>query len=177
MLYWAPLGTSAPTSDNTVVTNSAYTNSWSGGWLPLGPTEAGSDFNVNLTVQPVYVAELYDPVAYKTTDRTGNFSFMLANVTAGNIVKTFNGATSVVTGTGTTQSTAITPPSIGQEVRCMLGWESIDNTTRIIGWQVLNSGSMKISFAKAPAKATLPWVGNFEIPSGSSAPWTVYTTR
>lgn len=177
MLYWSPLGTAFPTSDNTVTTASAYTNSWTGGWLPLGPTEAGTDFNVNLTVQPVYVAELYDPIAYRTTDRTGNFSFMLANVTAANIIKTFNGALSVVTGSGGTQSTAITPPGIGAEVRCQLGWESIDSSVRIYAPQVVNSGQMKIAFNKAPAKATLPWVGNFEIPAGSTIPWTIYTTR
>ena len=174
-LYWAPLGTTVPV--NTTLA-SAYTDVWLTPWVPLGATESGSDFTYTSTVQPVMIAELYDPITYRTTDRTGSIGFMLASVTAQNMIKTFNGATNVVTGTGATQTTHISPVQVGNEVRCMIGWESFDSTVRIIAFQVLNGGAMKLAFNKAPAKATLPWMGNFEIPNaGLGVPWAIDTTR
>lgn len=174
-LYWAPLGSTVPT--NTVIA-SVYTDSWPAAWVPLGATESGSDFTYTSTVQPVYVAELYDPITYRTTDRTASLAFALASVTSANLIKTFNGAVNTVTGATTTQTTHITPVAVGNEVRCMLGWESFDSTTRLVGYQVMNGGSMKLSFNKAPAKTTLPWMGNFEIPQTAGAvPWSMDTTR
>jgi hypothetical protein len=174
-LYWAPLGSTVPT--NTAAA-SAYTDTWPVAWVPLGATDSGTDFTYTTTVQPVMVAELYDPVTYRTTDRTGNIAFALASITSGNLIKSFNGAVNTVTGSGATQSTHITPVAVGNEIRCMIGWESFDSTVRIIGNQVMNSGSIKLSFNKAPARSTIPWVGNFEIPgSGTGNPWDIWTTR
>jgi hypothetical protein len=174
-LYWAPLGSTTPT--NTVA-SSAYTDTWPVAWVPLGATDSGTDFTYTTTVQPVTVAELYDPVTYRTTDRTGSIAFALASITSGNLIKSFNGAVNTVTGSGATQSTHISPVGVGNEVRCMIGWESKDSTVRIVGNQVMNSGSIKLSFNKAPAKATIPWVGNFEIPgAGTGNPWDIWTTR
>lgn len=173
-LYWAPLGSTLPT--NTVL-NSKYTDTWPVAWVYLGATESGTDFNYTTTVQPITVAELYDPVAYRTTDRTGSFGFMLASFTADNLIKSFNGATAVVTGATTTKTTNIQPVSPGGETRCMIGWESTDGTTRIIAKQVFNSGDLKLSFNKAPAKATMPWMGNFEMPAAGGQPWSIDTTR
>ena len=46
---------------------------------------------------------------------------------------------------------------------------------RLVGFQVLNGGAMKLSFNKAPAKTTLPWMGNFETPgSGTAVPWQIF---
>jgi hypothetical protein len=174
-LYWAPIGSATPT--NTVA-NSAYTDTWPVAWIPLGGTDTGTDFTYTSTVQPVTIAELYDPVTYRTTDRTGSFAFALASITASNLVKSFNGATSVVTGSGLTQSTHISPVTVGNEVRAMLGWESFDSTVRIVANQVMNSGAIKLAFNKAPAKATIPWMANFEVPnSGTGTPWDIWTTR
>jgi hypothetical protein len=173
-LYWAPLGSTTPT--NTVA-SSAYTDTWPVAWVPMGATDSGTDFTYTSTVQPVMVAELYDPVTYRTTDRTGSLAFALANVTAANLIKAFNGAVNTVTGSGATQSTQINPVAVGNETRCMLGWESKDSTMRIVAYQAMNSGALKMSFNKAPARATIPWVANLEIPSGTGQPWTMWTTR
>lgn len=175
-LYWAPLATAVPTSDNTMVTASKYTNTWSAPWVPLGATDSGTDFNYTMNVQPVSVAEFLDPIAYKTTDRSGNFAFALASITSANLTKVLNGATTTVTGTGTTQSTKISPPAIGSEVRCMIGWESLDSTVRIVAYQCINGGTIKLSANKVPARMTLPNQFNFEIPS-SGNPWDIFTTR
>lgn len=173
-LYWAPLATAIPT--NTAA-GGKYTDTWAVPWVPLGATDSGTDFNYTTTVQPVSVAEFLDPISYRTTDRNGNLAFALASVTAANLIKTFNGATNTVTGTGATQSTQISPPAIGSEVRCMLGWESLDSQVRIIAYQVINSGTVKLAFNKAPARATIPWTGNFEIPASTGKPWDIFTTR
>ena len=176
-LYWAPLASTAPVNTASA---SGYTDVWTSPWVPLGATDSGTDFNYTTTVQPVYVAELYDPVTYRTTERTGNIAFALASVTAANLIKSFNGAVNTVTGTGATQSTTISPNADGAEVRCMIGWESADQTTRLIAPQVMNSGTIKLSFNKAPARSTIPWVGNFEVPQAGAflgLPWQMYTTR
>jgi hypothetical protein len=172
-LYWAPLATVTPT--NTVA-GSVLTDTWPTPWIPLGATESGSDFTYTTTVQPVNVAELYDPVTYRTTERSSSLAFALASVTAANIQKTMNGAPAVTTGAAGTLLTKITPPVVGSEVRCMLGWESFDSTVRLFGYQCMNSGAIKLSFNKAPAKATLPWMANFEVPA-SGTPFDIFTTR
>jgi hypothetical protein len=176
-LYWAPLASTPPVSDNTMVTASKFTNTWAAPWVPLGPTDSGGDFTYTSTVQAVSVAEFLDPIGYRTTERSGNFAFALANPTAANMVKVFNGAATVVTGTGTTQSTKLSPPAIGAEVRAMIGWEALDSTFRIVAYQCINSGSIKLSFNKAPARTTVPCTFNFEIPASTGNPWDMWTTR
>jgi hypothetical protein len=174
-LYWAPLGSTAPTNTASAA---GYSDTWPVAWIPLGATDSGTDFTYSSTVQPVYVAELYDPITYRTTERAGSLAFALASVTASNLIKSFNGAINTVTGSGATQSTAITPVTVGNEVRCMLGWESFDSTVRLVANQVMNSGAIKLSFNKAPARATIPWMANFEVPNnGTGTPWNIWTTR
>ena len=173
-LYWAPLATAIPT--NTVAA-AKYTDVWTAPWVPLGATDSGTDFNYTSTVSAVSVAEYLDPIAYRTTDRNGNFAFALASITAVNLTKALNGATTSVTGTGATQSTQISPPAIGSEVRCMIGWESLDQQVRIIGYQCINSGTIKLSMNKAPARTTIPFTFNFEIPASTGKPFDIFTTR
>ena len=171
-LYWAPLATALPANTGSA---SGFSDIWPAAWIPLGATESGSDFTYTPTVQPVMVAELYDPIAYRTTDRTSSLGFMLASVTAANLTKMLNGAVNVVTGVAPLAVTTISPPVVGSEVRCQLGWESYDSSMRLVGFQVLNGGAMKMAFNKAPAKTTLPWMGNFETPgSGTAVPWQIF---
>lgn len=173
-LYWSTLLTAVPT--NTVVA-SKYTDTWPVGWVPLGPTESGTDFSYTTTVSKIEVAELYDPVAFRTTAREGHFGFALANVTAANLTRALNGAINTVTGTGGTQSTQITPVTPGNETRAQIGWESFDSSVRIVAFQIFNSGELKLSANKAPAKVTIPWMANFEVPALGGPPWSIWTTR
>ena len=173
-LYWGPLLTAVTTN---TATGGRYTDTWGSGWVPLGPTESGTDFSYTTTVSKIEIAESYDPVAYRTTGREGHFGFALASVTADNLVRALNGAVAVVTGTGGTKSTQITPVTPGNETRSMIGWESFDSTCRIIAYQIFNSGELKLSANKSPAKVTIPWMANFEIPAAGGAPWSIWTTR
>ena len=170
-LYWAPLGSALPTP---VSTASAFSDSWPVAWIPLGLTESGTDIDPNLTVSPILAAELIDPLQYRVTNRETTLSFQLLSFTAANLAKAFNGATTAVTGTGATTITKIDPPAVGQEIRAMIGFESLDSTFRFVAYQVLNTGSVKFQFNKAPAKSSIPWTGKLEKPAATQ-PWSAWT--
>jgi len=170
-LFYAPLATSVPT--NTVV-GSVFTDSWAGPWVSLGGTQDGSTFEYESTVAPISIAEFLDPIRYSTTDRSGSFAFNLASYTMGNLAKALNGAApTVVSGSGTTLLSRVRPPVPGQEIRCMIGWESLDNTVRAIFFQTLSSGRISSAYKKSPDFAVIPCTFNFEVPA-SGIPWEYY---
>lgn len=171
-LLWSPLLTAAPS--NTVV-GSVFTDTWPVGWVNLGATEDGSDWTYETKLEAVNVAEFFDPVVWKTTERNGNFAFALANYTLNNLKRAMNGGTiATLSGAGTTLLSKFTPVTPGQEVRCQIGWESLDATMRVICYQTIQGGALKTSFKKAPAKATIPAQFNFEVPS-SGIPFEIFT--
>lgn len=172
-LYYAPLATSLPA--NTVV-GSVFTDLWAtaGAWVTLGMTDAGTTFTPTTTISPIEAAESFDPLVYRTTQRTGQIDFVLKSVTATNISRAYNGATLTVTGSTTTTLTQIDPPVPGTETRCMIGFESLDSTYRLVCFQVFNSGGIKRDFMKAPANTGIPWTGMLEKPS-STQPWREWT--
>lgn len=173
-IFYAPVGTSIPTSGGTV-SGSKFTDSWPVGWFEMGATEDGHEFNYEIKVEPITVAEFLDPIKWSTTERNGSFAFNLADYTLSNWKRVLNGGTlSTVSGSGATLLSKYVPPSPGTETRAMLGWESLDNTMRIIMYQTINAASMKTSFKKAPAIAVLPTEFRFEVPSVGQ-PFEVYT--
>jgi hypothetical protein len=170
-LYWAPLGSTLPTG---VSTASVFSDTWPVAWIPMGMTLSGTDFDNNTTASPILAAELIDPIAYRTTARTGTLTFALLDIVAKKLAWAYNGATTAVTGAGATTITKLDPPAIGTEVRAMIGFESLDSTFRFIAYQVFNSGSIKLSFNKAPATTSIPWTGMLEKPA-STQPWSMWT--
>lgn len=172
-LFWAPLGTALP---GNAVTNGLFDSTeWAGipAWVPMGATSAGSTFSTNTTINPIEVAEFLDPVAYRSTTRANTVTFAVASVTASNLSRAFNGAIKTVTGSTGTTLTKVAPVQLGQEVRCMLGWESNDQTVRWFAFQVVNSGDISLKFDKAPAHTDIPWTGMCEIPV-TGDPWDFY---
>lgn len=163
-LFWAPLATTEPTS---TVVGSVFTDAWAAAWIPLGATEDGSTFHYEIGVEAITVAEFFDPIKYATVSRSGNFAFNLTSYTANNLKRAFNGGTLVTTGTTTTTKTTLEPPDPGTEVRAMLGWESLDNTVRLIARQCLNGGAVESAFKKVPDKAVIPCQFNFEVPAAA----------
>jgi hypothetical protein len=161
-LYWAPLGSTLPTNS---VTGSVFTDIWPVAWISMGMTDSGSDWGYSTTVSPIEAAESFDPIAQKTTARSGSVAFALLSYTATNLARAYNGAALTVTGATTTTLTKVTPPTPGTETRAMIGWESLDGTVRKIAYRVLNSGDIKTQMNKAPAKTTIPWTAVFEVPS------------
>lgn len=171
-LFWAPLASAEPT--NTVA-GSKFTDAWPVAWINLGATEDGTEFNYETSVEPITAAEFFDPIKYATTERTGNISFTLIDWTLANLKRVLNGGTlTVVSGTGATTLSSFTPPAPGSEVRCMIGWESLDSTVRIVMYQTLNSGSIASAFKKAPDKAGFACQFNFEVPAAGQ-PFKIYT--
>jgi hypothetical protein len=161
-LFWAPLGTAEPTH---AVTGSVFSDAWPVAWVRLGATEEGHAFNWQTSFDQVTVAEILDPVKYVSTGRTGSLAFALVDFHMNNVKRALNGGTLTTTGATTTTMTTYTPPATGQEVRCMLGWESQDGTERLIAYQTINTGQVSIARRKGADKATLPVEFSLEIPS------------
>lgn len=173
-LYAAPLLSTEPT--NTVA-GSIFTDAWPVAWISLGATKEGSNFTYGSKVEPISVAEFFDPIKYSTTERSGSLSFAMANATLHNVKRALNGGVGAITptsGTGATSLAKFEPVAPGSEVRIMLGWESTDNTTRIVIRQSIQGGDMSMEFQKAPAFAVLPCTFNFEVPS-ALAVFSVYS--
>lgn len=172
-LFIAPLASTVPV--NTVA-GSVFTDSWDAAWLPLGATEEGSTFAYTTEVEPVTVAEFFDPIKYATTGRSGSIAFNLANFGLSNYRRALNGGVTALTatsGTGATALYTVTPPTPGSEVRCMVGWESLDNTVRLVAYQTIQGGEISSAFAKAPAFTTIPCTFNFEVPT-SGLPFSMW---
>jgi len=172
-LLIAPLGSTVPV--NTVV-GSVFTDAWDAAWLSLGATEEGSTFAYSSTVEPIRVAEYFDPISYRMTERGGSIAFNLADFTLSNYRRAINGgvaALAATSGTGATTLGTLEPPEPGDEVRCMIGWESLDNTVRLICHQTIQGGEISSAFTRAPDKALIPCTFQLEVPSGGK-PWTMY---
>jgi hypothetical protein len=174
-IFWAPLLSTEPTHAALASTYDA--DAWPVAWVNLGATEDGSEWTYETKVEAVNVAEFFDPIRWSTTGRSGSYAFNLANYTLNNLKRVLNGGTlATVSGAGVTLSSSYVPPSPGSEVRCMLGWESLDHTQRFVMYQTINSGSIKSAFKKAPEFAKLPCNFNFEVPTGApNVPFKAYS--
>ena len=173
-LFIAPLASTVPT--NTVA-GSVFTDSWDAAWISLGATEEGSTFAYSSTVEPITVAEFFDPISYRTTERSGSIAFNLADFTLSNYRRAINGgvaALAATSGTGATTLGTLEPPEPGEEVRCMIGWESLDSTVRLVAYQTLQGGEISTAFQRAPSKALIPCTFQMEVPA-SGTPWTMWT--
>lgn len=171
-LFWAPLASTLPTM--AALASTYDLDTWPVAWIPLGATEDGSTFTYETKVEAVKVAEFFDPIRWSTTDRMGSFAFNLASYTLKALQRAYNGGTiSTVSGSGVTLSSKLVPPTPGNEVRAMIGWESLDHTMRIISYQTINSGTIASAYKRAPSFAVIPCVFNFEVPSAGQ-PFEVY---
>lgn len=174
MLWLAVLGTADPT--NTVA-GSKFTDDPAVAYVPLGATMDGSSFAYSINVEPIKVAEFYDPIKYATTERMGSMSMVLADQTLSNWKRACNGGVAALaptSGTGATALYTFEPPAVGQEVRAILLWESTDATMRLRLRQVLQGGEIQTEFKKAPDIAGIPCTFNMELPVGAAQPFTFW---
>ncbi len=180
-LFIAPLNSTEPT--HAVLTSTYDADAWPAAWINLGATEDGSEFSYETKVEPVSVAEFFDPIRYSTTERSGSIAFNMADVTLKNLSRALNSgigtaaanpaSITTVSGAAATLSSVFTPVAPGSEVRCMIGWESLDHTMRLVAYKCINGGSVKITNKKAPALATLAVNFQFEVPS-NGIPFKLY---
>lgn len=154
-LYIADLGTALPA--NTVV-GSVFTDVWAtaGAWQTLGITKDGSEFTYKIDTDKIEAAEYFDPLQIVTIARAAAIVFELEQISASVMKRAINGGTLTVTGSGTTQLNAYTPPVPGSEVRQMIGWESQGCDERLVFEQCFQVGELKIARKKGAANATIP---------------------
>lgn len=164
-LFGAPLGSTLPA--NTVAA-SKFTDAWPVAWLPFGATAEGSTWSYEVSSEAMRVAELFDPVRYATTERTGSLAFALAAWNLTNLKRAMNGGTITTTGAAGAELNSYAMPTPGQETRLMLGWESEDSTVRLIVGQALSSGTIESAFQKAPDFSQIPTTWNMEVPAGGN---------
>jgi hypothetical protein len=165
-LFVADLASTLPTMAALASTYDADT--WPVAWKPWGATEDGSQFNYEMKVEPITVAELFNAVAYSPTEVSASISFASVDFTLMNLAKSMNAPTTNVTtvsGAAATLSSKLAPPTPSQIKRRMIGWESLDHTLRLIGTQCLQGGAVQASFKRAPDKAAIAMTWNFEQPT------------
>lgn len=165
-LFWAPLGSAVPAM---TVVGSKFTDAWPVAWIQLGATDKGSKLKYSTKLAPISVAEIFDPIQWATTDRTGTVEFALASYTLANLNRAFNtGTLTTVSGSGTTLLTKLSPPTPGSELRAMIGFESTDGTLRSIAYQTVQGGDLEMDFMRAPDNTVIPCTFNFEVPSSGN---------
>jgi hypothetical protein len=178
-LFIAPLGTALPAAGvGGTVVGSKFTDTWSAGWVNLGATEDGSEFSFSSTVEPVRVAEIFNPIQYAVTEQATTLAFSLADFTAHNLRRAWNVGTAnltTVSGATTTLLSRLRPPTPAEIVRQMVGWESLDGTIRLFGYQVINGGEVTSAFRRAPDKALIPFQLSFEVPASPPVPFDIFT--
>lgn len=159
ILYTAPLLTAEVTS---TVTASKFGTTWTG-WTPVGSTADGWQFNDSLSTDDVEAAESYYPVKTITTKREAKVSFVLQEFTASNLKKALNTSSATTTGTGATLLTELVPPTVGNEVRSMWGWQSEADDVRFIAYQALQVGDIGTKFTKGADNAELTFELKLEV--------------
>jgi hypothetical protein len=165
-LFHAQPGAAAPA--NTVA-GSVFTDNWPVGWNLFGVTREGHTLNVEIDTEGVEAAEYLDPLLTVTTGRTITAEFELMQIHLTNFQRAFNGGTKATSGSGATLLTTYTLPAIGAEVRCQIGWESVDGTERWWGMQAFQTGGVAIQRQKGADNASLPLTYTLE-PDASSQP-------
>lgn len=165
-LFRSDLGVSVPA--NTVA-GSVFTDAWPAGWNLWGITREGHTLNVEIDSEGVEAAEYVDPLLNVVTGRTITSEFEAMQIHLTNFRRSFNGGTLSTSGSGATLLTTYTLPAIGAEVRCQIGWESVDNTERYWGLQCFQTGSVGIQRRKGADNAGLPLTFTFE-PDANNQP-------
>lgn len=161
-LHIGAVGSTEP-SDLATGTGDDWT-SIDAGWVFLGYTNDGSEFDYQLNTDPVEVAEELDPLAKTPTGRDASVTFALAQITASNLQVASNGGT-ITSGAGIV---TFEPPDLGSEVRHAIGFQSEDGEERWVWRQCLMDGQMKIPRKKGADNATLDCTFTLEKPSDGS---------
>jgi hypothetical protein len=158
-LYYSALGGSLPAY---TVAGSVFTDVWPGNWFLLGVTREGHEFVYDIDTDTIDSAEYLDPLETVTTGRTAGIKFELMQVHATNLRRALNGGTLTTSGAGATLRSTYKPPQVGAEIRCMIGWESTDNTERLVAQQSFQVGSLSVNRKKGADNASLPVEFRFE---------------
>lgn len=181
-VFVAPIGTSEP---------AAATGDWPTGWVSLGYTEQGSQFNWKPTVNPITPEEEYWPSKNVFTAYEAHITFALLEMVLQNWQVAMNQGigTSALTSTVTTNadgSKTIGFGDVGTEVRVMLGWDSYNKGTsagvgtpngptqgRLIVPQTVQVGTVQINHRKGANPQVLGLDFMFEKKDGTTPPFKI----
>lgn len=175
---YAPTGTGGLFTQGSSATNVPG----AAGWLPLGITEDGMEFTVGFDTDNDNSAEYYYSHKTVVTGQTGSLKATLKTVNLTNLRLALNAATSAVSATpSATQAAKLTPPLPGQEVRCQLMWEALDNNLVIVMYQALQTSDVGLQGRKGADGMVLDLEFMLEQPDASVAPtpwdtWVIGTT-
>jgi hypothetical protein len=151
-LFYANPGTSLP--DYTVAGSVFSVNTWTG-WTQWGITKNGSVWKVDLDTVPIKAEEYVDDIDQVIKGRAVTVDFELMNVTAALAVRATNRPTPSTTGSGTTLRTTVKLPQLGAEQYQMIGWQSTDDTERIVAANAFQIGTLEVGRHKGEDVATL----------------------
>lgn len=142
-LYVAALNSTEPTDVSAA---------WNAAWKEVGYTTEGSEISIEVSADPVEVAEEIDPVLHTMTSRTVTIAFAMAENTARNLCIALNGGT-VTTNAGVTK---YEPPAPGSATRVMIGFQSEDGQERWVFRQCFQAGTVSVARRKGADYATIP---------------------
>ena len=173
-IRYATLGTTIPAvtaAANKLV--ATWTN-----WLEVGATDEGLTFSESTESEDITVAEQIYPVRTIVTGKSGTVAFSMSHIDDLNWKLASNGGTTTVTGTGATKVSAYVPPLVGQEVRVMLAFQSLEDDEIIVWPQVFNGGGFETPRAGLASKHVLPVTFNVELPDPavSTTPYKRWTS-
>jgi hypothetical protein len=151
-LFWTTPGVAEP---SYTVAASIFDSTWTG-WFQLGITKEGSEFTYDLSQDPIQAAEYLDDIDQVTTGRVVTIKFELMRINATNLARALNRPTVTTTGSGTTLRSTVKAPALGAELYCQIGWQSQDDTERIVMMNAFQIGGISMSRKKGADVATLP---------------------
>jgi hypothetical protein len=151
-LFYADPGTAFP--DYTVASSVFSVNTWTG-WTQWGITKEGSEWTIDVSQDPIQAAEYLDDIDQASTGRVVSAKFEVMNMTAALMVRALNRPNPTTVGSGTTKRTTVKMPALGAEQFAMIGWQSTDDTERIVGPNVMQIGSMTVNRKKGADVATM----------------------
>lgn len=181
-LFAAPLGTAEPTS---------CTGDWPTGWVALGYTDQGSEFDWKPTVNPITPEEEYWPVlnVFTTYEAHLKFSLLEMVVQSWQLAMNQGIGSTAETGTVTTLgdgSKKIAFGDIGTEERVMVGWDSYNKGTsansgtpngptqgRLVVPQTIQVGQVQISHRKGAHPQMLNLDFMFEKKDANTEPFSI----
>lgn len=157
-LYYAPLGTTEPTSCSAAP---------DAAWIAVGYTEDGSTIETDITSEAIEVAEELDPVLFEQTRRRTKVGFQMAEPTKKRL------ALALGAGAGQTDNAASFEfPDAGDITAVMLMWDSEETPSatnrRWIFRKCTPSGTQTMANRKAPNKRLIPVMFDCAKPDAST---------
>lgn len=145
-LYYAPLGTTEPTSCSATLPSA---------WIAVGYTEDGTEIQTDITSEAIEVAEELDPIGFEQTRRLTRLTVQIAEMTKKRL------ALALGAGAGETDDSATFEfPDSGDIVGVMFVWDSDETPSatnrRWLFRKATPSGTVSTARRKAPQKALIP---------------------